>query len=102
MEKGKRVDGFQVVVYAQAPQLDGRAYSTLGLSWHHLASRTSGKIIHQELLLILSGVKPRHAVDLLQRVAARVYETHSPLLYGDVVGAKGPVLPKTRMEGLYV
>lgn len=102
IEQGWKFKHFQVVVYGRE-MFGGRAFTTLGLGRYGLASPVSNKTIHHELLVILpESVKAKHAVDLLGRVGEKTIEQNLPLLRGDVVGARGPVLPRTRMEGLYV
>lgn len=102
IKAGWKFDHFQVVEYGK-PMFGGRAFSTLGLSRYALKSPVSNKDIKQELLMILpESVKTKDATTLLDRVGEQVLQHSVPLLRGDVVVSKGAVLPRTRMEGLYV
>ncbi len=77
-------------------------YATIGLSKHSLRSRTSGRGIHQELMLsvnsqIASAIFPA----LIHQLAMGKLERGEAILRGDVIGPQGPVIPESSLEAFY-
>jgi hypothetical protein len=81
----------------------GVTFSTIGLSRSGLRSRVSEKLIHQELVMrvpvqfIESGVTA-----ILQQVGGEALSNGTAYLRGDVVGPRGPIVERSRLEALYV
>ncbi|MFJ8141203.1 suppressor of fused domain protein [Streptomyces sp. NPDC096013] len=77
-------------------------YATIGLSKYALASRTSGRGIHQELIIsvrseIASGMFPA----LVHQLAVGLLERGEAILRGDVIGPQGSVTSESSMEAFY-
>ncbi|GAA3905095.1 suppressor of fused domain protein [Streptomyces lannensis] len=77
-------------------------YATIGLGKHALTSRTSGRGIHQELLLSVrsenaSGVFPA----LIHQLAMGLLEHGDAILRGDVIGPRGAIIPESSLEAFY-
>lgn len=94
---------FQVVKFDRVPLRGLAAFATLGLSRHPVQSRTSGKEIRLELLLLVhadqtSGPFPA----ILQDIAKETILAGKSILRGDVLGPKGPLTPGSAMEAFYV
>lgn len=80
----------------------GVAFVTLGLSRHQLASRVSGRLVRQELLMLSTQHQHYGIPALLQQVGAELLLTHQALLRGDVIGPRGALAEQSAMEALYV
>jgi hypothetical protein len=77
-------------------------YATIGLSKHGLASRTSGRGIHQELLLsVRTGSASGFFPALLHQLAMGLLERGEPILRGDVIGPRGAIIPGSSLEAFY-
>jgi hypothetical protein len=93
---------FQVVKYDSPTIRLTTAYSTLGLSDHPLRSRTSGRDLRLELIMMIRTTESQFEVpDLLQNVGLQMIQTGSALLRGDVIGPRGPLRPGSNLEALY-
>jgi Suppressor of fused protein (SUFU) len=94
---------FQVVRFARGPTADSVSFATLGLSREAFHSTSSGKSIHQELLMVVPSTYKSAAIpDLLQSIASATRASGHALLRGDVIGPRGPILPGATAEALYV
>ena len=94
---------FQVVRFGQGSGPGTVSFSTLGLSRYGLPSSTSGREIRHELLMIMpDSLRDGPVPSLLHQVGMDVLTTERPLLRGDVIGPKGPLVPGSSMEALYV
>lgn len=94
---------FQVAQFQQLPNLNTLAITTLGLSRRALKSRSSGKEIHQELLVLMPkscGAGP--VPGQLQQVGRELWDTGVALLRGDVIGPRGPLFRRSVLEAYYV
>jgi hypothetical protein len=77
------------------------AFVTLGLS-HHVLVMESGREVRQELLFAAEDRFPDAAIaSFLQTFGEFVLRRHRALLRGDVVGPSEPVIPGTRLNGVY-
>lgn len=93
---------FQVVQYAGDATNGSDSFSTIGLSQFPLRSRTSGKRVRHELLMMVRHQIPASSpVGILQQVGTELIASHSALLRGDVVGPRGPLFEGSQMEALY-
>jgi len=93
---------FQVVRFSPG-ELAGRAvFSTLGLSATPLLSRTSGRRVRHEVIMIVPDrLRVGPVPGLLQQVGLEILGSGSALLRGDVIGPRGPLFAMTEMEALY-
>ena len=90
---GRRHDGFQVAAFGSG------WFATIGLSHHHLTSRTSGR--HLRLELLAGGRPAEFLPGLLGQVADELLASGEALLRGDVIGPRGPLVPGSRMAAWY-
>jgi Suppressor of fused protein (SUFU) len=98
---GWRRPHFTVVKFSKEIS-GGIPYMTLGLSDHPLESRTSGKIIRQELLMLVpKSVKGKAVGATLEWFGKNLLSKRSALLSGEVINATRPVIPKTDKLSLY-
>ncbi len=91
--EGRQHDGFQVVAF------ESGWFATIGLSRHHLKSRTSGRQLRLEL--ITAGRPAEFLPGLLGQVADELLASHEALLRGDVIGPRGPLVPGSALEAWY-
>jgi hypothetical protein len=80
-----------------------KVFATAGLSDHLLTSRTSSKVIRQELAFVVrASFGDRNIPGLLQQVGMNALEKHTAYLRGDVIGPYGRLFEVGEMEALYV
>jgi hypothetical protein len=93
---------FQVVRFNRVP-IDGvTAYATLGLCRHPTDSGKAGAQIRLELLILVRDAQAKSPMaGILQQVALETVMVGRPLLHGDVVGPKGPLVNGSAMEAFY-
>ena len=94
---------FSVVRFAKGSGPGTVAFCTLGLSRHALRSRTSDRSIRHELLMLVpESLRDGPVPGILQQVGSDALGAHTALLRGDVLGPRGPLLPGSELEALYV
>lgn len=99
---GQKMD-FQVVRCPMGVSVDTVAFLTLGLSCHRLTSRVSGKVIHHELLMVVSGhLHTGYVPGLLQQVAAEQLLAGEALVRGQVLAPRGALVEGSELEAIYV
>lgn len=92
----------QVVKFDDGP-LDGvAAYSTLGLSRYALAMPGKVPIRIELLLMVRRGHFERYVPSLMQQLAEDIIHEGRAPLRGEVIGARGPLDPDTRLEAFLV
>ena len=94
---------FQVVRFARGPTQDTVTFATLGLSRSTLHPPSSGKVIRQELVMLVPERERDAPIPgLLQEVAEDIRNSGHAALRGDVIGPRGPISPGATTEALYV
>jgi hypothetical protein len=94
---------FQVVRFSGGFQPGTIAFSTLGLSQFGLTDPISGSDIHHELLTVVpESLRDGPIPGVLQQVGQEVLAAERPLLRGEVVGPRGPLVPGSAMEAFYL
>lgn len=99
---GRRIP-FQIVRFPLGSGPGTISFATLGLGRHPLRSPNSAVEIRHELLMLApeslrDGVLP----SLIQQVGEETVHSQRPLLRGDVIGPRGPLIQGSQMEALYV
>jgi hypothetical protein len=99
---GRRMP-FQIVRFPQGSGPGTISFATLGLGRYPLTSPDPDIEIRHELLMLApeslrDGVLP----SLIQQVGEETIHSQRPLLRGDVIGPRGPLIPGSQMEALYV
>jgi hypothetical protein len=94
---------FQIVRFARGSGDGTIAFATLGLGRYPLLSPTTGRTIRQEFLLLASADLVNEPFpSLLQEVGEEAVRGGRAFLRGDLVGPRGPLIPKSHLEALYV
>jgi hypothetical protein len=94
---------FQVVRFSDGSDFDSVGYATLRLSRFPLSSRTTGRVIRQELLVLAAeSLDPDRVVSLLLQVGSAALHARHALLRGDVIGPAGAFIPGSDLTALYV
>lgn len=94
---------FQVVETTRGPIDETVAFLTIGLSNSPLTSVRTGRLIRQELTMVVRTQQGGLGVpSVLQQVASAVLASGQPLLRGDVLGPSGPLFERSSLEALYV
>jgi hypothetical protein len=106
IESGVRGDestpaGVQVVRFrADSPFTGVTTWATLGLSNHHL-SQSSGRGLHQELLMHLTNARqPTDPAGVLFQLAGELIQRGRGLGRGEVIGPRGKLFADTEMTAL--
>jgi hypothetical protein len=94
---------FNVVEFAGGPRPNTVTFSTLGLSKTPLRSRTTGKVIHHELVIVIpETMRNGPAPGILQQIGQDAIASEQALLRGDVIGPRGPLFSAdSHMEAFY-
>jgi Suppressor of fused protein (SUFU) len=93
---------FQIVRFGQGPAPGTITFATLGLSRHGMPSETSGRVIfHEFVMCVPEALRNGPLPSILQQVGLDVLATARPLLRGEVVGPRGPLVPGSSLEALY-
>jgi Suppressor of fused protein (SUFU) len=93
---------FQVVRFPQGSGNGTISFATLGLSRYPMRA-ASGKEIREELLMLVpSGLRDGPVPGLLQQIGMDILAADRPLLRGDVIGPRGPLIAGSEMEAIYV
>src|SRR5258708_40061992 len=83
---------FQVVRFAHGVRPAMIAFATLGLGRLPLRSRTNGKAIHHELVMVVPDTMREGSVpETLQQIGREALQRGEPILRGDVIGPRGPL-----------
>lgn len=94
---------FQIVRFSGGSDVDSVGYATLGLSRYPLSSRSSGRVIRQELLMLApESLAPDRVVSLLLQAGTMALRSQRALLRGNVIGPAGAIVPKSDLTALYV
>lgn len=101
------VDGeklpFPIWKFNHGPADGTVAFTTAGLSEHPLPSSSGGEVIRHELVIF---GREDERLDLLPAILVQVGETilraGRALLYGDVLGPCGPIIPGSELTAFYV
>ncbi len=98
----KVLGGAGVLLFADRPFKDALTFVTHGLSAHELRM-PDGRGVRLELMLSCWKDTDQEALaSFLGGFADEVVMKHRPLLAGDVVGPRGPIIHGTSMSALYV
>ncbi|RNG19599.1 suppressor of fused domain protein [Streptomyces botrytidirepellens] len=93
---------FKVACLGDGPMPDIDSYATVGLSQTDLISRTSGRIIHQEIFISVdSKYTDGPYPGILQQIGLELIREDEALLRGDVIGPRDPILPGSKIEAFY-
>jgi hypothetical protein len=93
---------FQIARFARGPAPGSISFATIGLSHRSMPSPVSGRTIRHELVMFVSdSLRDGPLPSILQQVGLDVLAASKPLLRGDVVGPRGPLVPGSAMEALY-
>ncbi|MFF3818729.1 suppressor of fused domain protein [Streptomyces bluensis] len=93
---------FKVACLGDGSIPDVDSYATVGLSQTDLISRTSGRVIHQELFIsVKSEFTDGPYPGILQQIGLDLIMDDAALLRGDVVGPRDPILPHSKIEAFY-
>lgn len=94
---------FQIVRFAGGSGPGTVSFSTLGLSRIPLHSSVSGKEIRHELLVLTpDSLRDGPLPALIHQVAMIAVHSGHAFLRGDVVGPRGPLVPGSTLEAIYV
>ncbi len=94
---------FQVARFPQGSGPGTVSFATLGLGRYPLPSLASGRAIRHELLLLApESLKDGMLPSLIHQIGEETLQSGRPLLQGDVIGPRGPLVPGSQMEALYV
>jgi Suppressor of fused protein (SUFU) len=94
---------FQIVRMERGPIAETITHSTLGLGKIPLKSRSSQKVIRQELVMLSrSTATPQNLPALLQQLGTKALQREYAYLRGDVIGPRGHLLSNSTVTALYV
>ena len=102
IEEGWKSDaGFSVARFTRGPFPDTVTFSTIGVSHHGMGIARSGNPIKHEFHIVVRNRFGRSNLQsILFDVAQDVLKDHVPVLRGDVIGPRGPIVG-TRMQALH-
>jgi hypothetical protein len=94
---------FQITLFGSGPGPGTVSFATVGLNRYGLASPSTGRELHLELLMhVPDALRDGPIPALLHQVAMGMLADGRALVRGQVLGPHGPILPGSAMEGFYV